>query len=224
MARSIERKTDGISIEEYHARFTGRVLLEEEDLNATALEEIGVGVVVFKSDGVGTSINRKGTVIRTAVLKVTDLRVLDGDLKKLLVERLGLYGDDTAEPAMVGGGKSIPPEFREEYEASVQQELPFGDPKTGEIPDVVELGDPNIERQVNEEMYRLFEAEQPDGVVGSIHAHRENAVAGTVSRNGVKVMPFTDHDLDGAPGEREVVGRVRQSSDPALQRFFEDLS
>ena len=213
MARSIQRQTDGITIEEFHARFSGRVLLEEEDLNATALEEVGVGVVVFKTDGTGTSINRKGTVIRTAVLKVTDLRVLDGDLKKLLVERLGLYGDDTVELPTTTAPDAIAAQL------SDQGQLFGADPETGEI-------DEELDAIVNSA--RVSEPEEePDGIVGSIHAHREQAstasTGGPVSHNGVKVLPFTESDVDGVTGEREVLGRIRQSSDPSLQKFFEEV-
>jgi hypothetical protein len=103
---SAQRSIDGVgSFEEYRARFTGTIDLEDDpEINATTLDQVSVGVVVIRTKDVQAKLGRDGVLARVGVLNVTDLRVVDGDLKDLLVERLGLYGGDTVEPARILAG------------------------------------------------------------------------------------------------------------------------
>jgi len=97
------RSLDGFSFDHFRARLTGTVELEEAEAQAAALDETLVMVVVArvkdiqaKMDGRG---EEAGELSRVAVCKATDARIIeDVDLRNLLVERLGLYGEDTYVP------------------------------------------------------------------------------------------------------------------------------
>jgi hypothetical protein len=88
------RSLDGLSFESYRARYNGSVDLEEEEAQKLALGETVVMVVVCTVADVQAR-TVKGEISRVAVCKVTDARVVDGELQNSLVTGLGLYGEDT---------------------------------------------------------------------------------------------------------------------------------
>ena len=206
MARSIQRSVDGVSVDEFHARFKGTVPLEEPELPSTAFDEVGVYIIVARAGEVTARQDRKGNVHRIAGLTVTDARVIEGELKTILVERLGLYGSDTDTETPSG-----------------QLTLPFtADPETGEVPEAfVDITD-----EVDELRSELEQTKGPEGIVGSIHSRSPEAAAAPKS-GGLKVVPFrVDEPTGEGPqidslNERETVGQIRQSKDPALLRFLE---
>lgn len=125
------RSLDGFSFDHFRARLTGTVELEETEAQAAALDETLVMVVVArvkdvqaKMDGRG---DNAGDLSRVAVCKATDARIIDdADLRNTLVERLGLYGEDTYVPIVP---KSAP-------ESVPHAETPIqADEETGEIVD-----------------------------------------------------------------------------------------
>lgn len=98
---TISERFDGINFALHRGRFSGSVDLEETEAAAAAMGETLVMVVVANVADVGAKLDKNGDLIRIPVFKATDARILDTELKQLLVERLGLYGADTVEPVRI---------------------------------------------------------------------------------------------------------------------------
>lgn len=97
MSRTSDR-IDGVSFEAFKGRFSGTVELEEEEASAAAVGEVVVFVGVASIMDVQAKLDKDGVLSRIDVFKVTEARVLEDDLKQILVDRLGLYGNDTLPP------------------------------------------------------------------------------------------------------------------------------
>jgi hypothetical protein len=214
MARAIQRQVDGVAVDEYRARFKGTVVLEEPELPSTAFDEVGVYIVVARCDEVQMKQDKKGNVYRIAALTATDARVAEGELKTILVERLGLYGDDTVDPPTLSDNL---PDAAPVGGSQLQFDLGAVIADTGEIVD--EIGEQEF----------ADVTDGVDGVIGSIHQRSPEAAAEGRGGGALKTVPFrldsdaseTAPDVDTL-NERVTVGRIRQSKDPALQRFIED--
>ena len=109
----MSNKVDGVAFAMYQGRFSGTVDLEDEEAEATAIGETLVMVVVATVKDLNAKMDKDGDLARVAVFKATDARILDDELKDLLVERLGLYGGDTVEPVLIAPGTRRQPEEAE---------------------------------------------------------------------------------------------------------------
>lgn len=149
MPRRIQTTVDGIAVDHFRARWTGSVDLEETEANATALDEVGVFVVVGRVKDVQNRLDRSGDVARVAVLQATDTRVIEGELRELLVNQLGLHGSDTIPPALV-------------------PEPLLGDDQGDDEDDEEDTPSPDVPHPREEE-------DVQDGVIGSIHDRAPDA-------------------------------------------------
>lgn len=193
----LDRRVDGITIDNWEARFTGRIPLENEELEAATVDNTVVLVIVAHQDGMNVTVNKRtGDLTRTNVMKVTDARLIEGELRSVLVEKLGLYGSDTVDPPMVKPEPAIADED--------QMELPFqADEDTGEV-----------------QTFGTVDSGAPAGVevVGTIKA---NGPQGS-GRHGV--IPFNPTAGPAGPTTGETVGHINNTRrDPALASFMDDV-
>lgn len=92
---SASKAIDGIPYDAYKARFTGSPILESDEAERLTVGEVVILCTVVKVKDIQSKLNRHDELERVAVCGVTDARVLDPDVSRLLVERLGLFGSDT---------------------------------------------------------------------------------------------------------------------------------
>lgn len=117
----ISDRVDGIAFDMYRARFTGTIDLEDTEAEASATSETLVMVTIATVDGFQAKLDKEGDLARIAVLKVNDARVLDPELRDLMIERLGLsYGDMGAAPTPV---PIQPGELAGKYQPSVSEQV-----------------------------------------------------------------------------------------------------
>lgn len=167
MSRTAQTSIDGINVDFYKFRKSGSVEVEEPEADAAVMDAVVVTVEVSKVDDVQYKSDKDGNVTRIAVLKTTEARVLEGDLKALLVERLGLYGTDTAEPILITPGERTPSQREAKAEEDEKEEI--------------------IEDDDDEQ------PGEPDGVVGHIRDHVSSAAKSGMSN----VKPFNATSFDG---------------------------
>jgi hypothetical protein len=195
MTRKPQSSMDGVPFDSHRARFSGTVPLETEEIEATSLDEVLVMVVVARVQDVQAKVV-KGELERVNVLKVTDTRLLTGDLKKILVERLGLYGTDTVDPEMVD-------------DLSVD-DLSV-DLETGEVLDASE---PVFSPAIDDE----------EGVVTLGHIGDRHPRARSERRDGgPKVKPYSEDDGGPSVPVGEVVGRIGRQDRGVLTAFLEEI-
>lgn len=103
----MSNKVDGVSFDMYRGRFTGTIDLEDEEAEATAIGETVVMVVVATVNDANAKLDKAGDMARIAVFKATDARILDDELKTLMVQRLGLTGGDTDQPVLIVPGERL---------------------------------------------------------------------------------------------------------------------
>lgn len=229
MSRASQR-IDGVAFEAWKLRHTGTVEITEEDADKLAIGEVVVTVSVSVVGDVQAKLDKEGSLSRVGVLKATETVVLDGELKGILVDRLGLYGSDTMPPPV----RIIPGERTEAQRASIQgiEDVQYAytinaDTETGEIPfpqDVVDqerqewesrqaaLDDESPVDDEEEEFFGDAEVE----VIGSIYDATKDAVPEPRSGSGPKVVPMRESEVQGAGGG-QAVGRV-SVKDPVLAR------
>lgn len=201
MSRQIARSLDGVGIEEYRARYTGTIVLEDEEASASALDELTVEVTVSRVKDVQVKVDKGGNVARIAVRQVVESRLLEGDLRDLLVERLNLLSADP-EPVLITPGQRTP------AQRSAAQD------------------DPATEYEVDEETGEVVSEvvkETIDGVIGHIKDHAAPTPPSAMSN----VKPFNPDAFEGdprnaGPGETEVVGHIG-SRDSTLSKFLQEV-
>jgi hypothetical protein len=200
MTRKPQSSMDGVPFDSHRARFSGTVPLETEEIEATSLDEVLVMVVVARVQDVQAKVV-KGELERVNVLKVTDTRLLTGDLKKILVERLGLYGTDTVDPEMVD---DLSVDDLSVDDLSVDLE-------TGEVLDASE---PVFSPAIDDE----------EGVVTLGHIGDRHPRARSERRDGgPKVKPYSEDDGGPSVPVGEVVGRIGRQDRGVLTAFLEEI-
>jgi hypothetical protein len=200
MTRKPQSSMDGVPFDSHRARFSGTVPLETEEIEATSLDEVLVMVVVVRVQDVQAKVV-KGELERVNVLKVTDTRLLTGDLKKILVERLGLYGTDTVDPEMVD---DLSVDDLSVDDLSVDLE-------TGEVLDASE---PVFSPAIDDE----------EGVVTLGHIGDRHPRARSERRDGgPKVKPYSEDDGGPSVPVGEVVGRIGRQDRGVLTAFLEEI-
>jgi hypothetical protein len=205
MTRKPQSSMDGVPFDSHRARFSGTVPLETEEIEATSLDEVLVMVVVARVQDVQAKVV-KGELERVNVLKVTDTRLLTGDLKKILVERLGLYGTDTVDPEMVD---DLSVDDLSVDDLSVD-DLSV-DLETGEVLDASE---PVFSPAIDDE----------EGVVTLGHIGDRHPRARSERRDGgPKVKPYSEDDGGPSVPVGEVVGRIGRQDRGVLTAFLEEI-
>jgi hypothetical protein len=215
MTRKPQSSMDGVPFDSHRARFSGTVPLETEEIEATSLDEVLVMVVVVRVQDVQAKVV-KGELERVNVLKVTDTRLLTGDLKKILVERLGLYGTDTVEPEMVD-------------DLSVD-DLSVDDLSVDDLSvDDLSVDDLSVDLETGE----VLDASEPvfspaiddeEGVVTLGHIGDRHPRARSERRDGgPKVKPYSEDDGGPSVPVGEVVGRIGRQDRGVLTAFLEEI-
>jgi hypothetical protein len=205
MTRKPQSSMDGVPFDSHRARFSGTVPLETEEIEATSLDEVLVMVVVARVQDVQAKVV-KGELERVNVLKVTDTRLLTGDLKKILVERLGLYGTDTVDPEMVD---DLSVDDLSVDDLSVD-DLSV-DLETGEVLDASE---PVFSPAIDDE----------EGVVTLGHIGDRHPRARSERRDGgPKVKPYSEDGGGPSVPVGEVVGRIGRQDRGVLTAFLEEI-
>lgn len=210
---TIDSRLDGISYSEYRVRGSGTVVVEERDAASLAMGAVGVAVVVFNVVDLNAKMDKEGDVARIAVAKLTDFRILEDDLKNLLVERLGLYGAD--DPVAL----SHPEEAGTLFDGELQP-ISYQDFVQAAVNDAVAA---LTAEELTDSLSAFFN--EDDGsevpvVVGSIH--NRSGTLPEEAKEGLKVAPFAFLD-NAVPESRETLGRVRQSKDPILAQYEQEL-
>lgn len=193
MSRKAQAVFDGIGATSYAARFTGTIPLEEAEAEAAVYDETLVLVVVGKVETFHPKFDKEGNVTRVNVVKVSDARLVDGELRNVLVEQLGLYGSDTVViPTM--------PPAAQPADAGWD---PLADDETGEIPT---------------QGVEVLGYENGVQILGHV---KSNAGAAPSGGEGPKTVPFNPSDGPIAPATGEVVGRIGRH-DSELTSFFDE--
>lgn len=184
MPRSSNSSFDGLPIDNWQGRMTGTFELEEDEVRASLLDTVQVAVVVVKSRNVKVDASEKGEVTATRWYKVTDFRVVDPELREILVERLGLVGTDTLFGIM---GVDPPPLTGDPHPAEI---TPGDDgPLTGEGDDEDEVPEHEVGTPVDVDDVRRRQAEA--------RAAREARIEGT--DDGPKVGRFGEDPFEPSP-------------------------
>lgn len=96
-----QRFINGITVDLQRGRFAGAFDLEEYDVDAAGLDEVGIAVVVFRVGAATPKITRKGELEQVSVFNVQEMRIVDAELGEALVARLGLLS------GLEGGGVQL---------------------------------------------------------------------------------------------------------------------
>lgn len=116
MARGAQTAINGMAVDHQKGRFSGTFDLEDFEVDNSGLDETVVCVVVARVQGSNPKITKKGEIDQVTAYGVTDMRIVDPELRSALVERLGLM-DITALTLFEGNGNG-----------------PVADVTTGELP------------------------------------------------------------------------------------------
>lgn len=216
---------DGYTINYHRARMSGTVDLEELDIPHFVQGDVIVGVFVAKVEGFNSKEDKQGNITRTNVARCTDVRVLTGALKEVMVKQLGLAGTDTLELPMVSHAPvqaptvtllSDPVEVFADELPEDPEEAPEQDVFTP-APRAVEM-EPAEDEDEDDDVWVPTQVEQ----VGRIG--RQDTYSFPESErgnsNGPRTLPFVDRDAVQGVAEREVIGRVG-SKDKVLRRALE---
>lgn len=164
MARGAQKAINGMAVDHQKGRFAGTFDLEDFEVDSSGLDETVVCVVVARVQGSNPKITKKGELDQVTSYGVTDMRVVDPELRSALVDRLGLM-DTSQLPLFDSNGQG-----------------PVADVTTGELPletPVLEPVEPvEVEVQVpSDEPAHVDPPETPQGEqVGSVYAglHRRD--------------------------------------------------
>jgi hypothetical protein len=245
VTRVAQKSVDGISVTNHKARFTGTVFLEEEEAQAASLDEVLVLVVVAKVQDVQAKLNRSGELDRVNVMKASDARVLTGDLKNILVDRLGLYGSDTVDAPLIRSGdynSSAPPVATTQRDGSRPDTTV--DTQTGEVfaplpaggsdGDIEAVGDEPDEEDVFSpgglaapNAWDPFDDIEGTVELGSIKQRDPRALQeGALTRQGSgvpNVKPFREEDTGAAVPAGEVIGRIGRPGITRVRNWGEEV-
>lgn len=207
MTRKAQATLDGISVNNNKARFSGTVDLEDVEAEAASLDEVLVMVVVANVKDVQAKLDRTGDLDRINVMKVTDARLLTGELKALLVDKLGLYGADTVPPATIT--RDVDLTTGEVLDPDDSDSAVFS-PAGTEIPD--------------EESYEAREpvAEVSDGVIGHVGRRDPNARPERSGGNGPRTKAYNEDDGGPAVPSGQVLGRIGRPGITSVRSWGED--
>jgi hypothetical protein len=215
----ISNNVDGYEFSNYFGRFSGTVELESEEAEAAAIGETLVLVVVANvSDANAKLDNKTGDLNRIAVLKATEARVLDPELKQLLVERLGLYGSDTVEPVLIQP-KNVKVEVKVAPTLSDVLATFAPDVETGEISEFHPAAPFGDDTQLS-----FNDAEPPQyasarrGASFAVDEEEEDDIVVLGHVNGsLPVAPVTERPAveSFVEDDREILGRIKVSDDLA---------
>lgn len=218
MAR-VQLVCDGIPVEKVKGRLAGTIELEEEDIRRSGLDDVGVAVVVYRVKTPTFKVNRHGELERTNVYGVSELRLLDDELRDEMIRRCGLFMEETL---FSSAASVVPP--------PVASAPPEGvDPDTGEVSAPDPEAEPEEPLSDDDDFTDVPPLEggedgEADIVQRVVPEPRPGATAQPAA-GGPKVAKFNPDDDDDGSDDRTVVGQVRQGprKDKSLERFLQEV-
>lgn len=207
---------DGYAINYYRARMAGTVDLEDLDTSFFRQGEIIVGVFVAKVEGFSTKEDKQGNIFRTNVARCTDVRVLNGALKEVMVKQLGLAGTDTLELPMVV--KEVSQEVLADL-SSMEEGSDAEVELVEEDAPEQDVFSPSTKDEDDEDSDDEVWVPQDTEVIGRIGRPDSYSFPESERKNvdGPRTLPFVDRDAVAGVTEKEVLGRIG-SKDKVLRR------